>query len=412
MYDLCIIGGGAAGVSAAIKAAKRGKKVVLVEKNSKLCKKLYATGNGRCNITNTKLDIKASEEYADILSKVYNSSNKHFVDYIMSWLGANLYKDIMDFVKEIGVETKEINGYVYPESLQASAFVWALIDALKKYDVEIVLKATIKEILKKDGCFCVKLADNNIVAKKLLIATGGKSYKSLGGDDFGYGIAKSFSHSIIKVRPSLCGIVTDENLKEVSGVRASGKATLYDKNNICYGEEYGELQLTDSGISGIMIFNLSSKCGELLCTDKKPYICLDFIPERSVQEIVNSVRDKGYRTILGNMNSFVNDKLASRIIKDEGYDPGTITDKLEDADIFRLVSQFKKYIFNVNKLRDYESAQVCAGGVEISELDSNFMSNIIDDLYFAGEVIDIDGVCGGYNITFAILSGIKVGLSI
>ena len=202
MYDLCVIGGGMSGMAAAITAAKAGRKVILFEKNKKLGKKLYATGNGRCNLTNMSVDLRRD----------FNSSYADYETFIRDAFGdGELTSKVIEFLNSIGISTVNVDDtYVYPASMQASAVVWALIDALNNYNVEIVLNTEIKDIvIDTDETYIVSHSDMKITSKKLILANGSKAYPSLGGNDTGYKLAKKLGHNIIQINPALCGLITE-----------------------------------------------------------------------------------------------------------------------------------------------------------------------------------------------------------
>lgn len=419
MYDLCVIGGGMSGMAAAITAAKAGRKVILFEKNKKLGKKLYATGNGRCNLTNMSID----------LGRDFNSSYADYETFIRDAFGdGELTSKVIEFLNSIGISTVNVDDtYVYPASMQASAVVWALIDALNNYNVEIVLNTEIKDIvIDTDETYIVSHSDMKITSKKLILANGSKAYPSLGGNDIGYKLAKKFGHNIIQINPALCGLITEEDLSQISGIRAKASAVLFEDGcGEVMGNEVGELQITDYGVSGIMMFNLSSKVGRLLKQGKKPVVCIDFL--RDIQEqnnftIIRSTEDiilgqiakaSKDRTILGFLNSFVNDKLAAYVCDLQGIDKKTKVSQLNDETINNLIVILNQFKVTIKSLRDFESGQVCAGGVDLKEINPiDFSSKICPGLHIVGELLDMDGLCGGYNLTFAVLSGIAAGKAI
>lgn len=419
MYDLCVIGGGMSGMAAAITAAKAGKKVILFEKNKKLGKKLYATGNGRCNLTNMSID----------LGRDFNSSYSDYETFIRDAFGdGELTSKVIEFFNSIGISTVNVDDtYVYPASMQASAVVWALIDALNNYNVEIVLNTEIKDIvIDTDETYIVSHSDMKITSKKLILANGSKAYPSLGGNDTGYKLAKKFGHNIIQINPALCGLITEEDLSQISGIRAKASAVLFEDGcGEVMGNEVGELQITDYGVSGIMMFNLSSKVGRLLKQGKKPVVCIDFLRDiqeqnnfttiRSTEDIILGQIAKASkdRTILAFLNSFVNDKLAAYVCDLQGIDKKTKVSQLNDETINNLIVTLNQFKVTIKSLRDFESGQVCAGGVDLKEINPiDFSSKICPGLHIVGELLDMDGLCGGYNLTFAVLSGIAAGKAI
>lgn len=398
MYDLAIIGGGMAAMAAAIEAGKNNKKVIIIEKNEKLGKKLYATGNGRCNITNSYLDY----------ATCYNSSDDDYISFLENSIGKEPYAEIMKFLADIAVPTKDINGYIYPMSLQASSFVWTLLDKLNEYNVETALKTQITNVTKEHKYFVVQSENDVYKAKNVLIACGGKSYVKLGGTSSGYDLAKNLGHTVKKTRPTLCGLISNSVDERLSGVRANCKVKLVNDGKLIKTET-GELQLNDKTLSGIVIFNISSLAGRLIDEGKKVEVTIDFVPEYDTDAIKETFNNNNNRTILAALNTMINDKLAMVILEDLSVSKKTKVNELTNSDISAIISCLKNYKFSIDGLKDYESAQATAGGVSIDEIYDDFSSKLVRNLYFAGEVIDIDGICGGYNITFAILSGLKVG---
>lgn len=408
MYDVCVIGGGAAGMSAAIAAARTGSNVIILEKNNKLGRKLYATGNGRCNLSNTYINFE----------KAYFSGDAHYKEFLSSVLGHTPACDISEFMKSLGILTHERNGYIYPVSNQASSVVWAMTDELKKNGVTVILKADIQSVAfekqtesGENSNIVVKLDKDVVKAKRVIIATGGKSYASLGGGDSGYNIIKELGLKMSKLRPALCPFVADEDFRDIAGVRANASACLFvdDKPEAF---ETGELQITDYGLSGIMIFNLSSVGGCAISEGKRVMVRFDFLEKYDKDYIEGFIRAEEKRTILGALNGLINDRLGGFLLKRSGIDTRTPVKALSDTQIKAVIDGLKGFTVEIKGLKDYEQAQVTAGGIELSELDKNTMRiKNMEHVYAAGEALDIDGICGGYNLTFAILSGKRAGES-
>lgn len=403
MYDLCIVGAGASGMSAAVTAGRRGKKVLLLDRNNKTGKKIYATGNGRCNITNNYMDY----------AKCYNSSDESYTDFLSDIMGESPDRSVVDFLSSIGIKTyTNPEGYVYPHSMQASSVVWALLDEMKKNHITVCQGEDVHEIKKQGGNFII-YTDKKYEAKKVLLCTGGRSYSKLGGAESGYILAERLGHSICDIRPSLCGLCVEEELDLVDGVRSYCRVSLTDENGNIIKSEKGEIQFTKSGISGIVIFNLSSKAGKLLKENKKIYVSVDLLgdmPEIAQKVAIDSFGD---RSIPAYLNGFINDKLAHYILNKNSIDKNKSVNRVPISVLDKITGELKNLRFHITDLYDFEKAQVTAGGVNICEINSKTMeSNIIDNLYFAGEILDIDGICGGYNLSFAIMTGIIAGNSI
>lgn len=399
MYDLCVVGCGAAGMSAAITAARQGLKVIIIEKNKKPGKKMYATGNGRCNLTNMDFNFLRD----------YRSSHTLYEDFLKHILGERPEQRIVEFLDSIGILTYEQDGYLYPNSLQASSVVWSMVDALKFLNVKMEFKAQIASITRENSCFEIKWQNGQIRASQVVLACGSMAYPSLGGCEDGYHLAKKMGHSIEDVRPALCGLITMEDVSVISGVRTPASAKLLDSSGNVLAGETGELQVTDYGVSGIMIFNLSSLAGAMLKRGETPKISFDFLGdmEEKLQEALSRFSN---RTVIGVLNGFLNDKIATYFTELCGIKRETLSKELDSTMRDLLVQTLKGYIVTIKGMKDFDSGQVCAGGVELEDIIPQTMeSKIVENLFIAGELLDIDGRCGGYNLTFAILSGINAG---
>ncbi len=399
MYDLCVIGGGAAGMCAAVAAAKNGLNVILLDRNDKLGKKLYATGNGRCNLTNRKFEFEEK----------YNSSGRDYSDFLKKSIGSEPDKKLEKILFDMGILTHTVNGYVYPMSMQASSVVWGLIDQLNYYNVKIQNKQEINNIYINNNRFVIKCQNEEITASQLVLACGGMSYSKLGGTSMGYSLAKKMGHTIETVRPSLCSMKVKEELSILAGVRVNSTASLIFKDEIIKREN-GELQFNQDNISGIMIFNLSSMAGKLL-NRGKVYVEIDLLPELSDDETKQLLMQDSHRTVVGFLNGIVNDKIAKYIVSAMGFDGKSPINSLAYDNIIKMIDALHHFRLEILELNDFENAQVCAGGVSIDEINyEDFSSKKVDGLYIVGELLDIDGACGGYNITFAMLSGYKAGI--
>lgn len=414
MYDICIIGGGAAGLSCAITAGRLGLKVLLVEKNNKLGKKLYATGNGRCNITNYNFNIANN----------YNSSYDYYESFLYKAFN-NAYNSkeaniqILDFFESLGVYTVNDNNYIYPQSNQASSVVWSMIDEVNNYNIKILLNEEIISIAGKYPHFIIKSANQAYTASQVVLANGGEAYKSLGGTDSGYNLAKSNGHSVTNIMPCLCGLITEEDTMDIAGVRSKATIKLFNSSGNFIATSCGELQFTQQGLSGICIFELSSKIGKLLAAGERPELSISLLDTieapHTYDSIISRIKNKliGNRSLIGLLNGYVNDKIANYVCKINNINGKTKAIDIDKQQLIDIVSNLNNIRYHVKGLNNMDQAQVTAGGVNLDEIDPNTMeSKYVDGLYIVGELLDIDGICGGYNLTFAILSGIKAGKSI
>ena len=406
MYDLCIVGGGAAGLSCAISAGRKGAKILLIDKNNKLGKKLYATGNGKCNLTNSYFDIE----------KHYNSNSTNYMEFVTDTL-YKAYDDtspnqqIINFMDSIGINTFNDENYIYPSSAQASSVVWAIIDEIKKYNIKILSDTLVSSITGKYPQFIIKCQNDTFNAVQIVLANGGMAYKSLGGTDWGYKLAKSMGHTINTIRPALCGLCVNEDISLLAGVRALCNIKLFNDNKVISTSQ-GEIQFTKQGISGICIFEISSKAGKILTQSQSAKLNISFINDSIYQNLINNIKASKHsnRTLIGLLNGYVNDKIAQYICNIHKVDGKSLVDNYTVDELINISSSLINTEFNINGLYDMEQAQVTAGGVSLDEVNpSNMESKLVKGLYIVGELLDVDGICGGYNLTFAMLSGYKAG---
>lgn len=403
VYDVCVIGGGAAGMSAAIAAARRGYKVCICDKNKKLCKKLYATGNGRCNLAN-----------ADVSFTQYHSESIHKDDWLFRCLGAHPNDTLFDFLHSIGIQEHLLNGYYYPKSMQASSVVWALLDEQKALGISAYEDMLITEIRKQKDGFLVSGDSARIACKRVVFACGGRSYASLGGCDVGYKIADALKLPVQKQRPALCGCITKECPEALKGVRVACTACLesYGREKKEAGQDIqrGELQFTEYGLSGIMLFNLSSEIGRRLEQESLVPVTIDFLQDVEEAAFLLRAAQSKHRTVYGFLNAYLPDKLSLYLLTQCRIERKAGMDTMSEAAIRKLYQTCRAWVFHVSALMDYESAQVTAGGIDLDAINPDTMEvKQCPGIYAAGEILDIDGNCGGYNLTFAILSGLRAG---
>ena len=415
MYDVCIIGGGASGMACAIAAAGMGLKCIIIEKEAKLGRKIYASGNGRCNITNHNFDRA--------YSKYYNSSFSDYEGFLKRlFIKSSPDKEITDFLFSLGMPTYDIGSYVYPYSLQASSLMWTLTDKIKELKIDALHKTCVEKIDYIDEAYVIKTKKNDIIhASNVVLACGGAGYESLGGSKKGYELAKALDINCTDIRPSLCGLITKDDISILSGVRIRARAFLYDdskKNNAfktMYACEEGELQFTDYGISGIMIFNLSGKAGSLISSQKRAYISLDLLPDIKDEIIFDVFKKSNYRRPKAVLNNFLNDKLAGYIVDNIEKDiKASCNDiKYDEQYVKKITEALHSFNIEIKALKDFDNAQVTAGGICLDIINPKDMSiTNKNGLYAVGELTDIDGICGGYNLTYAFISGIRAGKGI
>ena len=376
-----IIGSGASGLVSGISLLKCGDDVTILERNNISGKKLLLTGAGRCNFFNSDQNIvhyHSSDK--DILAKIITSDNIHLVE---------------DFITSLGIVPKVKDGYYYPFSNQAYNMKELLERSYLDLGGKIKYNYLVEKIEKKDNLF---LINDNISCDKLILATGSKAYKMTGSDGTGYTLAKKFNHHIVKVLPSLTSLITKEktNLK---GVRVDAKVTLYEDGRKIR-EELGQVQFTDYGLSGICIFNLSYYAVKGLNEARSEVITIDLMP---FMDKVSFENKKIYDLLLG----FLPDKMIDYILKTLDISKDMYYEDLTSAKKKELTRILKRMSFNITSYKEFDFSQVCSGGVSIREINPLTMESIfVKNLYIIGELLDVNGDCGGYNLTFAFLSGI------
>lgn len=399
MKTITVIGGGASGLIASIYAKTSSTQVILLERNSDCGKKILATGNGRCNYWNSDQDLKH-----------YNSNNKTLLENIIT---EENKEEIMHFFNRIGIIPKIKNGYYYPYSNQAISIKNALITEAKRIGVQIYTDTFIDTIKKENNKFIITYNKKSIISDSVIIATGSKAAPKTGSDGNGYDIVKRFSHSIIEPLPALVQLRGEENyFKEWAGIRSDVKISLYS-NNEFVKEEEGEIQLTDYGISGICTFNLSRFVSRNLKDNKKEYVIINFLPflEENKMAFFEQRNDlvRG-RTLIEFLEGLLNNKLVKVLLNlaNINYERKWQDLKYEEKErLVAIITNFKLVITGTNS---FEQAQVCSGGVPLTEIKIKTMESIYqENLYIVGELLDVDGDCGGYNLSFAWISGMLAG---
>lgn len=397
---VAIIGGGASGIIASIYAAKRGYNVIILERNSTCCKKILITGNGKCNYFNDDWNLKHYQTNSvEKIATVINDENK---------------KEILSFFNKIGIVPKIKNGYYYPYSNQAVSIKTNLLREATLNGVVIKNDCFVEKVEKKDNHFLINVNEEIIVADAVIMATGSKACPKTGSDGNGYTLAESFGHTVVPVLPSLVPLKTKGKfLKEWSGIRTDVNISLY-VDGVKLKEEYGEIQLTDYGISGICVFNLSSLANINLAKERKVLVKINFIPWvdfiNTFINFIDNQYNKNKKDIMSLLEGILNYKLVSVLLKEIGVNIDTTFNDLTSNDLEKIYKQLSQFELEIIGSQDYDKAQVCSGGVSLLEVDMNTMqSKLVDNLYFTGEILDVDGDCGGYNLAFAWVSGMIAG---
>lgn len=385
VYDVCIIGAGFSGLVLAIKLARAGLLVCLVELNRMVGRRILSTGNGRCNFTNSRMGAQ------------YYYSN-HSLDFI-----SDNHNDLRQFLNELGVYDKDLDGYYYPITNQAKTVREALENEISFLGIDVLLDNRVTEVSKAD-LFKVTTARTIVNAKRVCVASGGLAAATLGSSKIGYKIAQSFKMKTTKLSPALVGVKSSSQcLKELTGVRATGVVSYKD-----YSCE-GEIQFNKDSVSGYPIMCISRFIGFDELDKKLSDIRIDFIPYLSAEQLKDELTKRFNRnpkaTILTALVGLCNEKAIEQIVSFSRIYGDTTVDRLDEEDIENLVYFFKNFTIAVDGTKGFDNAQVTAGGVDLSEIDTSSMESLkCKGLYFTGEVLDVDGICGGYNLNWAYTS--------
>ena len=405
MKKVAIIGAGAAGVMCGIHAASNNTQVMLFDKNIMALKKLLATGNGRCNYWNSNQDLCH-----------YHSSEEELLSSIIT---PEIQREVLDFFDSLGVVPNIRNGYYYPYSNQASSIRDLLEVEARKRGVIFSLGSEVIDVYRESDKFVVVYDDTKEYFDDLVIATGSlASFKKSGEGESGYLFAEKFGLDVSIVHPALVALKTSGDfLKDWAGVRATCLVSLYQNGEFIRKEE-GEIQLTDYGVSGICIFNLS-RYATLEYRYSKMELKISFLPflkDKSKEYITSWFSKRGEQLRDYSMVSFLEGllpyKLLMVILSRSKISESSTWSSLTSVEKERLLFYILEFPLVITGCRDFSCAQVCAGGVKLSEVSSSLQSKKVPHLYFVGEVLDVDGDCGGYNLGFAWMSGMIVGKSI
>lgn len=400
MKQVAVIGGGAAGMTAAIAAAYNGASVVIIEHGEKLGKKILATGNGRCNFTNVRQEPEC-----------YRSENPDFPWKVLKKFGV---QETVSFFLKLGIYSRNRNGYLYPHSDQASAVQETLQTEVNRLGIEVMTETECLEICPKKSGFVIRTNHGTVRADRVVLSAGSKAAPSTGSDGSGYQLAKMLGHRIVPVLPALVQLRCEGKFfKKIAGVRVQGKVALY-ADEAWMAEDIGEIQLTQYGISGIPVFQVSRYAACALREKKNVKAVLDFMPDFEKDTFLaflhTRIQQRPQKRLDEFFTGLFHKKLSAFWITCSRIDPGTPVGKLKDADISRLAVLVKSFSLRVTETNSFEQAQVCCGGIDTQEVDPETLeSSYIPGLYFAGEILDVDGMCGGYNLQWAWSSGFVAG---
>ena len=398
--EIVIVGAGASGCMAAVSAAREGRSVLLLDSNDKICRKVYATGNGRCNLTNLHMTMDCYHTGGGAsLSAFFARFNE---------------KDLMHFWESQGVFLHDRQGYVYPRTDQAATIAEGFEKILRALPVTIELGKRVVLVRRSErkgaSHFQIETSDgSSYMAETVILAGGGMAGPQYGCGEEIYRIASSMGHAVIRPLPALVPLLSDDrNLKASAGVRCDAKITLLlNDKSAC--SERGELQMTEQGISGIPVFQLSAAAVRALEQGAEAVARIDFIPDLDEKAWEKEME----RRLLADQNcmlsvyflGLVNRKILDLVLKRRGMQAEMKASRLSKEALRGIMEDLRAFRIRIVGAGTFKQAQVTSGGVPLAEMDENLQSVRMPGLFMAGELVDVDGICGGYNLQWAMTSG-------
>ncbi len=400
---IAIVGGGASGMMAAILAQSKGSEVTLLERNDRVGKKLLATGNGRCNYTNENIDLS-----------FFHGEDKEF---IKSVLGKFTNKDAIEFFESRGiVPVIEDNGKVFPLSFQSSSMLDILRYEMKKIGVRVITDSYVVKIT-KDKFFNLYTKDcRNFKDVKVILATGGMAMPVSGSDGNGYSLAQTFKHKKNEPTPALVQLkLVGDKWKQINGVKFIGRASLIIDNKYIT-DDIGDILFTDYGVSGPPILQLSREAIRAKKENKTVKIGISILYNRTEKEVFNyfveRLQNMPEKTLADFLIGMINKRLILPIIKELDLDKDKFLYNMKEVELNLLAKILVNWEFELLGDKGWGNAQTTAGGISLKDINPKTMeSKLVKGLFFCGEVLDVDGDCGGYNLQWAWSSGFLAGSS-
>lgn len=401
-FNIAVIGGGAAGLMAAIAAAENGaKNIILLEGNKRCGTKILMSGGTRCNVTN--VSVSADDFFG---------GSRNFIKNVLKGFDD---KAAIDFFKRLGVTLKlEDTGKYFPEDDRASSVLWALVHRAEELKINIRMFSKVNKVSFSEGEFTLTAEKSAFKAEKVIITTGGKSYPSTGSDGSGYTIAAAFGHHINETFPALTPVLLNEPLlASISGVTIQARLMLF-LNGKKHVEFEGSLLFTHFGISGPAVLNISREAARL--KNEKPELLINFVPSYSYENMMLLLKETGKKnsdkTLSGFLKTLMPVSLAEVILKKAGILPDRRFNSISKDEMKMLVKTLTGCSLNFTGVKGFQQAEATAGGVRLEEIKYQTMeSRLQGGLYFAGEILDVDGLLGGYNFQWAWSSGYIAGKS-
>lgn len=385
-------------MTAAIFAARNGASTAIIEGNDTLGKKILATGNGKCNFTNEVTD-----------ESCYYGAPFSFVETVRKRFSE---KDAVRFFETLGVVAYAKNGYYYPRTQQASTISEALQSELRRLGTDVFLQTRVRGIQREKDCFMVKGNEESFYAKKVILALGGRASKIKGSNGDGYYYAQQLGHTVTPLVPALVSLHTDNPyIKKMAGVRCEAKVSVLVEDEPIRSE-FGELQLTADGISGIVVFQLSRIAAMALQENKRIEAVIDFVPELSEKRLRQWLELRLQMTKeeppASSLIGVVHEKIIAGLLEANSITKRKDFDSTKRID--SLISDLKAFRISITDTNGFQNAQITAGGIAATDIHPTTMeSKVVPGLFFAGEIVDVDGICGGYNLQWAWASGAVAG---
>lgn len=398
-----IIGAGASGVFAALILKQNYIDTTVIERNANALKKIYATGNGRCNFTNRNVSYK---NYHGENPKFTISAIKKFDNY-----------DVIEFFNDMGIPEVELeNGKIFPKSLQASSIVKQIMCLANHLEVEFIFDSFVDDVRKNGDVFEVKSNDSIYKFDYLIVACGSKAYKKSGSDGNGYILMKKLGHNIVKTHPGIVQLrLNGDSFKKMSGTKFKANAKLVVDGKEVF-EFYHDVLFTDYGISGPTILQLSGEAirAKNMGLDVKIRIdTVDLDENKLYEHLIYIISLNYYKKIKELLVGLINDNLIEEVLNQAGINYDINVCELSKEEIYKLAHTLKNLEFSVSGYKDEDSGQITCGGVDTDEINPSTMeSKKIKNLYIIGEIMDVDGDCGGYNLQWAFSSAYSCAMSI
>lgn len=398
-----IIGAGASGVFAALILKQNYIDTTVIERNTNALKKIYATGNGRCNFTNRNVSYKN-----------YHGENPKFTISAIKKFDNN---DVIEFFNDMGIPEVELeNGKIFPKSLQASSIVKQMMCLANHLEVEFIFDSFVDDVRKNGDVFEVKSNDSIYKFDYLIVACGSKAYKKSGSDGNGYILMKKLGHNIVKTHPGIVQLrLNGDSFKKMSGTKFKANAKLVVDGKEVF-EFYHDVLFTDYGISGPTILQLSGEAIRAKNNGLDVKIRIDTVDldeNKLYEHLIYIISLNYYKKINELLVGLINDNLIEEVLNQAGINYDINVCELSKEEIYKLAHTLKNLEFSVSGYKDEDSGQITCGGVDTDEINPSTMeSKKIKNLYIIGEIMDVDGDCGGYNLQWAFSSAYSCAMSI